>query len=91
MNFLLGLGVGFAIGAMIAPERGEVTRERLMEKAKDLASVPRQKIEESVREAAATTKERAGEIGSEVGRRAAEAAVQAVSEEMLGERADRTA
>ncbi len=91
MNFLLGLGVGFGIGLLIAPERGEVTRERLMDTAKDMASVPREKLEATVREAAATTQQRAGEIGSEVGRRAAEAAVQAVSEELLGGKEPRTA
>jgi gas vesicle protein len=91
MNFLFGLALGYSIGLLIAPERGEVTRERLIDKAEDVASVPREKMEEAIRDAAATTQQRAGEIGSEVGRRAAEAAVQAVSEELLGDKGTRTA
>jgi len=91
MNFLFGLALGYGIGLLIAPERGDVMRERLMDKAKDLASVPREKMEQTIRDAAASTQQRAGEIGSEVGRRAAEAAVQAVSEELLGDKGTRTA
>lgn len=91
MRFLLGLGVGYAIGLLIAPDRGEVTRHRLVQQAQDLAQAQERKVEQSLREVAEKSRERAGDIGSEVGRRAAEAAVQAVSDELLGDKGTKTA
>lgn len=91
MRFLLGLGVGYAIGLLIAPDRGEVTRQRLVQQAQDLAQAQERKVEQSLREVAEKSRERAGDIGSEVGRRAAEAAVQAVSDELLGDKGTKTA
>jgi gas vesicle protein len=35
-NFLIGLGVGIAAGTMIAPARGEETREQLRGRAQDI-------------------------------------------------------
>jgi gas vesicle protein len=80
MRFLLGFAIGFGIGLFIAPASGAETREAIAQRARDLAEVPRQKAEE-VAEAA---RERAGDLGSRVGREAAEAAINAVEEDVLG-------
>jgi gas vesicle protein len=80
MRFLLGFAIGFGIGLFIAPASGAETREAIGERMRDLAEIPRQKAEE-IAEAA---KERAGEVGSRVGREAAQAAVNAVEQDVLG-------
>jgi gas vesicle protein len=83
MRFLLGFGVGVVLGIIFAPAPGGETRTRLAGKARELVHLPERKVQEKVQEVADASKARAGEIGSRVGRQAAEAAVQAVSDEML--------
>lgn len=69
MRFILGFAVGFCISLLFAPASGEETRRSLMQGAQELMDLPRQK---------------AGELGSQVGRQAAESAVQAMEDSVLG-------
>lgn len=82
MKFLFGLAIGVALGLVYAPARGEETRERLMQKAGELADIPRQKAEEL----ADVTEQKAGEIGARVGRELAQSSVEAVRGKTLGEK-----
>lgn len=83
MRFLLGFAIGVGLGMIFAPAPGEETRRRLLDKTRELAQLPERKVQEKVQEISATSKDKAGEIGSRVGREAAEAAVQAVTDEVL--------
>jgi gas vesicle protein len=87
MKFLLGFGIGIALGVLFAPAPGEQTRSRLVGKAQELSHFPQEKM----REMAELGKEKMGEVGARVGRQAAEAAAQAVSDEMLGNQSGKTA
>jgi gas vesicle protein len=80
MRFLLGFAVGFGVSLLFAPASGEETRRSLMQGAQELMDLPRRKAEE----AAEAAKQKAGELGSQVGRQAAESAIQAVEENVLG-------
>lgn len=80
MKFLIGMGLGIALGLLIAPARGEETRERLMREAEDLAQAPRRKMEEAIADA----REAAGDKGAEIGRKAAERAVDKITESVTG-------
>ena len=80
MRFLLGFAVGFGISLLFAPASGEETRRSLMQGAQELIDIPRQKAQQ----AAEAAKRKAGELGSQVGRHAAESAVQAMEENVLG-------
>jgi len=80
MRFLLGFAVGFGISLLFAPASGEETRRSLMQAAQDFMDLPRQKAQE----AAEAAKQKAGELGSQVGRQAAESAVQAMEDNVLG-------
>jgi gas vesicle protein len=80
MKFLLGLSIGIGLGLIFAPAEGSETRRRLAEAAGELSDLPRQKA----LELADIGQEKAGQIGADVGRKAAEAAVKAVKEEVLG-------
>jgi gas vesicle protein len=82
MRFLLGFAIGFGVTLLFAPASGEETRRNLMQRGRELMDLPRQKAEE----AAETARQKAGELGSRVGRQAAEAAVQAIEEDVLGEK-----
>ncbi|MGB8131202.1 MAG: YtxH domain-containing protein [Candidatus Angelobacter sp.] len=74
LKFLIGIGCGVGLGLLIAPARGEETREQLME----LASRPaRQKVQE-VRESIA-------QMGADLGRQMAEKAVDKVVPEGLNQ------
>lgn len=59
LRFLLGLGLGYAVGLLIAPASGEQTRRELMERG-----------EEKVADAVETGRERAGQIGHDAGQKA---------------------
>ena len=80
MKFVIGFAAGFALSLILAPARGEVTRRRLVQKARELMQVPREKAQE----AAEAAKQRAGDLGAEVWRRAAESAVETVEKDLLG-------
>ena len=83
MRFVLGFAVGVALGLVFAPAPGVETRRELGNKVRELSRYPERKIEEKVQEAAASAEQKAGEIGSRVGRDAAQAAVKAVTSEVL--------
>lgn len=80
MRFLLGFALGFGVSLLLAPASGEETRESLKQRAQELMELSRQKAEQ----AAELAKEKAGELGSRLGRQAAESAVQAMEEDVLG-------
>jgi gas vesicle protein len=82
MKFLFGLAVGVVLGLIYAPARGEETRQRLMDKAGELADIPRQKAEEL----ADVAEQKAGEIGARVGRDLAQSSVQAARGKVLDEK-----
>ena len=83
MKFVLGFAIGVALGIVFAPAPGSETRRELKNKARELSDYPERKINEKVQEAAASAQEKAGDIGSRVGRDAAQAAVKAVTREVL--------
>lgn len=72
------------IGMVLAPAPGDQTRERLEQGVRDLAETPRRKMKKKVDEVAGAAKQKAGDVGSQVGREAAEAAVESVRENVLG-------
>jgi gas vesicle protein len=82
MRFLLGFGIGLVLGIVFAPGSGEQTRRMIREKADELAQLP----EKKAARAADAAKNKAGEIGARVGRQAGEAAVEAVKDDVLGQR-----
>jgi len=81
MKFLLGLSIGVALGLIVAPARGEETRELLKQKAEELAEIPRQKAVEL----ADVSEQKAGEMGARIGREVAQSGVQGVREKVLKE------
>ena len=83
MKLVLGFAIGVALGLVFAPAAGKRTRAQLKDKARDLTHYPERKAQEKVREVAAETEQRAGEIGSREGRDSAQAAVKAVTSEVL--------
>ncbi|MGH9524118.1 MAG: YtxH domain-containing protein, partial [Terriglobales bacterium] len=68
------------LGVLFAPARGEETREQLSRKAEELAEAPRRKVEESIADA----RRAAGDKGAELGRKAAETAVDQISGSVTG-------
>lgn len=78
MKFLLGFGIGFAGALLLAPARGDETRRKLMAKAQDVASTSRQKMDQTAQQIEQAAREKAGAIGSAVGRQAAEAVVESM-------------
>ncbi len=70
LQFLIGLGCGFGLGMLIAPAPGSETREQLMELARDPGAAVREKVSEIRR--------KAGDTGANLGRQAAESAVDKV-------------
>jgi gas vesicle protein len=81
MRFLLGFAIGFGFGVLLAPASGAETRDKIAQRMRDVAEIPRQKAEK----AAEAAKQRVGELGSRVGREVAEAAVDAVEKDVLGQ------
>jgi gas vesicle protein len=75
MKFLFGFVLGFGGALLLAPDRGDVTRRRLMEKAQTVANTSKERMDNTVQNLSETARAKAGDIGSEVGRRAAEAVV----------------
>jgi gas vesicle protein len=79
-KFLLGLGTGFGLGLLFAPASGRETRSQIVKNARELARVPRKKM----LQVAEISKSKAGELGSAIGRKAAESAVESIETEVLG-------
>jgi len=80
-KFLLGFGIGVGLAMLFAPASGEETRGRILHKAQDLSDLPRKKAAQM----ADMSKEKAGQVGADVGRRAAEGAVEAVKQNLAGD------
>ena len=81
MRFLLGFGIGVVLGMVFAPAAGQETRRKLRERAAELAQLPQEKVAH----AANVAKEKAGELGARIGRQAAEAAVETVKDQVIGQ------
>ncbi len=91
MKFLFGVGLGFVVGMIVAPAPGTDSRRRLAQTVRGWVNAPRERMEEKVDEIARKSEQKAGDVGSEVGRKAAEAAVRAVREEVIGSPENKTA
>lgn len=70
LKFIMGILCGVGIGLLIAPASGERTRRQLLRVAREPKQV--------AREAVSNIRERAGEMGANVGRQAAQEAVDKV-------------
>lgn len=75
LRFIAGLVCGAGVGLLIAPASGESTRRRLLQAARD--------PEQLAREAVTNIREKAGEMGADLGRQAAQKAVDQVMPEKL--------
>ncbi len=82
LRLMAGMLCGAAVGILIAPAPGSWTRRRLMQAARD--------PEELGREAVANIREKAGEMGANVGRETAQKAVDRVVPERLSSQPRRT-
>jgi gas vesicle protein len=85
ISFLIGTAVGAGVALLATPASGEEMRAWLGRKTREIKQVPGEKVEQ----AAEAAKARAGDLGSQVGKQAAEAAVEAVKENLFPE--DRSA
>ena len=85
MKFIIGLAIGIATGLLVAPRRGEETREQLLEKGRELAERPQRALRDKVRDIGQQTERKAGDLGSELGRNAAQSAVRNITEAVSGE------
>jgi gas vesicle protein len=68
-TFLAGLGLGFGIGLLLAPQRGEQTREQLRRRGSDLADAVGEQVREVVRnpgEVLRQGQERVTELGRQL-------------------------
>ena len=81
MKFVLGLGIGVAFGIVFAPASGAESRQWLRQKASEASRIPKRKLHQ----AAEITREKAGNMGARIGRQAAESAVQAVENKVVGD------
>jgi gas vesicle protein len=78
LKFVAGIGAGIGIGLMIAPAAGRDTRRQLMDVAKDPTGAVRDQVEQ--------VRQKAGNIGANLGRQAAQQAVDKVIPDKLNER-----
>lgn len=78
LKFVIGILCGVGAGLLLAPAAGSETREQLMQRIKDPASLARDKVAE--------LREKAGEMGANLGREAAEKAVDKVVPDNLNQR-----
>jgi len=82
LKLMAGILCGAAVGILIAPAEGSRTRRRLMQAVRN--------PEELGREAVANIRERAGELGANVGRETAQKAVDRLVPEKLSSQPRRT-
>lgn len=89
MKFLLGLLAGIVAGFMLAPASGTETRRRIGEGASGLADSSREKMQQvsdaarqKAHQASDYVKQKAGDMGGDIGRRAAESATGAITEKI---------
>jgi gas vesicle protein len=75
LKLMAGILCGAAVGVLIAPAPGSRTRQRLMQAARD--------PEQLGREAVANLRDKAGDMGANAGRQAAQKAVDRVVPERL--------
>lgn len=75
LKFIAGLVCGAGVGLLIAPASGEDTRRRLAQAVRD--------PEELARETVTNIREKAGDMGADLGRQAAQKAVDQVMPEKL--------
>jgi gas vesicle protein len=78
LKFLAGIGTGIGIGLIIAPAAGRETRRQLLDAAKDPTGAVRDQVQQA--------RQKAGDIGANLGRQAAQQAVDKVIPEKLNER-----
>lgn len=78
LKFLAGIGTGVGIGLMIAPAAGRDTRRQLLDIAKDPTAAARRQVQ--------AVRQKAGDIGANLGRQAAQQAVDKVIPDKLNER-----
>ena len=78
LKFLTGIGAGVGLGLMIAPAAGRETRRQLMDIAKDPTGAVRDQVQQ--------VRQKAGDIGANLGRQAAQQAVDKVIPDNLNER-----
>ncbi len=78
LKFVIGILCGVAAGLLLAPAAGSETREELMQRIKDPAGLARDKVAE--------VREKVGEMGANLGREAAQKAVDKVIPENLKQR-----
>lgn len=75
LKFVTGMLCGVGIGLLIAPAPGEQTRRQLQRVIRE--------PQEAAREAVSNIRERAGDMGANMGRQAAQEAVDKVTPEKL--------
>jgi len=75
LKFIAGLACGAGVGLLIAPASGESTRRRLVQAARD--------PEQVAREAVSNIRDKAGDMGADLGRQAAQKAVDQMLPEKL--------
>ncbi len=75
LKFLVGLLCGAGIGLLVAPAEGEETRRQLMRAVQDPNAVARERLQD--------VRDKVGEMGANLGRQAAEQAVDKVTPETL--------
>lgn len=75
LKFIAGLVCGAGVGLLIAPASGERTRRRLVQAVRE--------PEELARETVTNIREKAGDMGADLGRQAAQKAVDQVVPEKL--------
>lgn len=87
MKFLLGLALGLTGGLLFAPAPGQETRRKLRREADEFAGESQERFQHAAEKVTETARDKAGQIGSAVGRQAAESVV----ESMLGNPEKRSA
>lgn len=75
LKFFGGLLCGVGIGLLVAPAEGEETRRQLMRAVQDPNAVARERLQD--------VRDKVGEMGANVGRQAAQQAVDKVTPDAL--------